>query len=249
MGLFSQGHAAVATQTDTGAAGSTHSTAIDASATGVHISATSSDQHFTVALGGDFASGNYGREFTVSGIDVAVGSQVDATTDSSLSTLTLHSAATTSQTVSVALSQVGSAAGATSVTVLVPSSATVTLSVYDWAHLATTLIYETVTNGAAVQVHIVQSNPVELETLIQSQYTQLRGMISSVTDAGIRQSLQAKLSASSDAHARGDNVAASNVLAALQNEVAAQTGKALAITQATAITGQANLIRAFLSPK
>jgi hypothetical protein len=142
VGLLAQGHDVTVTETDSGPVGETHMLSIDPTGSVVSLSGASSDQQYTVDVGGDTTY--YGREFTVSGLSLDPSDTVSVGTDPSIDGLTL-SAAGAPREVQLAISQLGENASSTTVTALVPGGGQqAVISVGDWSDLQTSAIDETV---------------------------------------------------------------------------------------------------------
>jgi hypothetical protein len=203
MGLFNAGHVAVITQTDVGASGSTHTASIDPKATGIHISQTSSNQHFTATLGADYTSGNYGRGFTVTGVDVPQSKQVDITTDAATDALTLDSTGS-SQAVSVTLSQVGASSGTATVQAVIPAKgASATIAVANWSDLAHSLIYETYASGGTTTLRILQDNPVQRQALVSTLFANANSVIGTISDDRVADRLHRSLAVVQEQYNQG----------------------------------------------
>ena len=85
---------------------------------------------------------------------------------------------------------------------------------------------------------MLQGNPGQQTQLQATLVQSIQQGISSLSNAGLQTSLQAKLDNAGDKMQQGENRTASNVLNALRNEIAAQGGKG--IPQATAASMMAS---------
>jgi alpha-tubulin suppressor-like RCC1 family protein len=231
MSEISGAHLAQVTQTDAAAAGSSHSATLSADVSHLSLSAASAVEQFTVRLGADFLP-TYGRQFTLSGITLAPRGSIDTSADAGYGQLTLSSTGMADQRVPLQLEQLGQGAGTASVSALLPGGASGQVTVFDWNSLSNTLIFETIIQGDRVSGLTLQGNPAQQAQLQARLVQTIQQGISSLSNAGLQTSLQAKLDNAADKMQEGKNKTASNVLNALRNEIAAQTGKG--IPQATA---------------
>lgn len=245
VGEFDSGHVVLAQEAET-TAGLSHEVAIDPSATSVVLSGASATEHFDLTLGGDHLP-TYAREFQVGGVALAPGASVTARTDPGTNALVLTSTGASSQ-VPVVITEVAQAGSSASVTAQLPGSGAVgTISVYNWADPAHSLVYETVTSGTSVKVLILQDNPAQRAALIGDLFQQVSVSTQQVVDHGLQTSLESKLSASRSQYDAGEMTAAENVLTAFVNEVTAQDGKGIDHPLAVQLILQAEELRGFLA--
>lgn len=231
-------HAVDVTQTDAAATGTTHQVAISPDASHVNLSNSSSIQQYTITLGADFLTSSFGRSFTVSGINLVPGGTVDVSADPSYSALTLSASAMAGQQANLQLSQLGQGAGSTSVTVTIPATGSHgVVFVGDWTALAQSLVFEIVTgpNGQVTGL-VLQDNAGQRQQVTTQLLQSIQAAINLVADIGIRNSLQAKLDNASKQIGKGDPGTAANVLDALSNEVAAQSGLAIPTELASSLS-------------
>jgi hypothetical protein len=158
--------------------------------------------------------------------------------DAGYGQLTLSSTGMADQKVPLQLEQLGQGAGTSSVSALLPRGASGQITVFDWNGLSTSLIFETIVQGDRISGLMLQGNPGQQTQLQATLVQSIQQGISSLSNAGLQTSLQAKLDNAGDKMQQGENRTASNVLNALRNEIAAQGGKG--IPQATAASMMAS---------
>jgi hypothetical protein len=237
MSEISGRHLAQVTQTDTAAAGSSHSATLSADLSQVSLGAASAVEQYSIRLGADFLP-TYGRQLTLSGITLAPQGSINASMDAGYGQLTLSSTGMADQKVPLQLEQLGQGAGTSSVSALLPRGASGQITVFDWNGLSTSLIFETIVQGDRISGLMLQGNPGQQTQLQATLVQSIQQGISSLSNAGLQTSLQAKLDNAGDKMQQGENRTASNVLNALRNEIAAQGGKG--IPQATAASMMAS---------
>jgi len=219
-------------QTESTAAGTTHQVSISADASAVSVSSASSAQQYSVMFAADFVP-SFGRSMTVSGVNLVPSATLQLGADQSYSSLNLSASSMSAQQAILHLEQAAQGAGSATVTVTVPGGGSRGTVFVDWTGIGASLIFEVVT-GPSGQVTgiLLQDNPGQRQQLTSTLLANLQSEINQVSDAGIRNSLQAKLHNASTGIAAGDPGAAANVLVAFQNEVADQTGAAITPDQA-----------------
>jgi alpha-tubulin suppressor-like RCC1 family protein len=219
-------HVAQTTQTDAGAAGTTHQVSISSNASRVTLSNASSVQQYTAMLGADFLP-SYGRMMTVSEAVLAPGGTLEISANPTYSSLSLAGSSTSQA--GLLLEQFGQGASSARVTVTIPGGdAQGTVFVADWTSLATSLIFEVVTTADGhVTVTLLQDNATQRQQLVSRLLQDMHTSINQVANDGLRNSLQAKLDNAAKQISNGNPSAAADVLDALALEVAAQAGKAI----------------------
>jgi len=225
-------------ETDDTAGGTTHHVSISPDATQVVLSNASSVQRYTATLGSDFLPSPYGRSITISGAILSPGGTLDLRTDPTYSTFAVAASAMPGGQANLLLQQLGQGEGSASVTVTVPGSGSQgVVFVGDWTGLGQSLIFEVITgpNGQVTGL-LLQDNAGQRQRLSDQLLESIQAAITKVTDAGVRNSLQAKLDNAAKQIGEGDPGTAANVLEALDHEVAAQTGLAIPTDLATSLT-------------
>jgi hypothetical protein len=136
------------------------------------------------------------------------------------------------------LDQAGVGAGSASVTVTIPGAGgSGIVHVADWTGLGQSLIYEVITQSdGTITVLVLQDNPGQRQQLTDQLLQSIQAAIGNIADAGVRNSLQAKLDNASNQVGKGNVRTAANVLDALVHELAAQTGKAVPTDLAAVLT-------------
>ena len=222
-------HAADVVQTDSGSVGSTHQISISPDSSQVNLSNPSSLQQYTATLEADFTASGYGRSMKVSGATLAPGGTLSLGADQAYSTLTLSTLGMTGGHANLVLDQSGAGAGSANVTVTIPGSGgSGVVHVADWAGLGQSLIYEVITQSdGTISVLVLQDNAGQRQQLTDQLLQSIRTAIGLIADAGVRNSLQAKLDNASKQIGKDDTRTAANVLDSLVHELAAQTGKAV----------------------
>jgi alpha-tubulin suppressor-like RCC1 family protein len=219
-------HVAQVTETDAAAVGTTHQVSLNPDASQITLSGASSVQQYSAMLGADFLPSSYGRRMTVGGATLIPGGTLVINTDSTYSSLNLSGSSMPGQQASLLLEQLGQGAGSTNVRVTIPGGGSRgAVFVGDWTALGQSLVFEVITgaNGHVTGL-VLQDNPGQRQLLTNSLLQSIQAGIAQVADAGVRNSLQAKLDNASKQIAKGDPGTAANVLEALNNEVAAQSG-------------------------
>ncbi len=230
-------HAADVIETDAGAVGNSHQVSISPDSSQVTLSNASSLQRYTATLEADFLASGYGRSMTVSGATLAPGGVLNLSADQAYSTLTLSASGMAGGQANLALEQAGQGAGSANVTATIPGGGgTGVVYVGDWSGLAQSLVFETIVEGDGTVVGLLlQDNAGQRQQLTTQLLQAIQSEISQVTDAGIRNSLQAKLDNATKQIGRGDPGTAANVLVALDNEVADQIGVTIPAGLATSL--------------
>jgi alpha-tubulin suppressor-like RCC1 family protein len=224
-------------ETDAGAVGNSHQVSISPDSSQVTLSNASSLEKYTATLEADFLASGYGRSMTVSGATLAPGGVLNLSADQAYSTLTLSASGMAGGQANLALEQAGRGGGSTNVGVTIPGNGGHgTVFVGDWTGLAQSLVFETIVQGDGTVVGLLlQDNAGQRQQLTTQLLQAIQSEISQVTDAGIRNSLQAKLDNATKQIGRGDPATAANVLVALDNEVADQIGVAIPAGLATSL--------------
>jgi len=221
-------HGAQIIQTDASAAGTTHQIAISPDATQVTLSNASAAEQYTLALDGDFLAASYGRRITLSGAGLSPGSTLDVSVDPSYSSLALSASGMRDERANLLLEQVSQTGGSASVTAVIPGNgAQGNVYVGDWTALPSSLIFEVVTaQDGRVTGLMLQDNPSERQALLTSLLQKVGTGVAQIADDGVRSSLQSKLD-NATRQAQHNPIAAANMLDAMRNEIAAQSGKAI----------------------
>jgi alpha-tubulin suppressor-like RCC1 family protein len=221
-------HGAQITQTDASAAGTSHQVVISPDATEVTLSNASATEQYTVALDGDFLSAAYGRRITLSGATLAPGSTLDIRVDPAYSSVALSVSGVPDERANLLLEQLSQFGGSANVTALIPGKGTQgNIFVADWANLASSLIFEVVTTpDGNVTGLILQDNPAQRQALLTALLQTVGAGLAQISDLGIRNSLQSKVD-NAIRQAGRSPAAAANMLEAMRNEIAAQSGKAI----------------------
>lgn len=234
--VFAGSHGAQATQTDSGAAGSKHDVTVSPDARQMTLSGASTAEQYTLLLAGDFLSSGYGRRFTLSGATLAPNASLIAAVDPTYSALTLSTGAGSTEQSGLLLEQLGQTGGATSVTATVPGNgAQGIVYVGDWTGLSSSLIFEVITaTDGTVTGLLLQDNAAQRQALVASLIGDAATAAGQISDQGIQNSLEVKLTnALNQSGANPD--AAANMLSAVRNEIAAQNGKAIEPTLAASL--------------
>src|SRR5579859_2240976 len=93
-------------------------------------------------------------------------------------------------------SQVGQSQSSATIRAVIPAAGIqATVTVTDWNDLQHSLIYETYTSAGRTAVLVLQDNPQQRQALEGSLFSQLGSAIAGLSDRGIADSLNAKLSA------------------------------------------------------
>jgi hypothetical protein len=222
-------HAVDIVQTDAGAVGSTHQVSITPDSSQLNLSNSNSLQQYTATLEADFMASGYGRRMTVSGATLAPGGSLSLAADQAYSTLSLSTSGMAAGQANLALEEAGQGAGSASVTATVPGSGgSGIVYVGDWTGLGQSLIFESVTQSdGTITGLLLQDNAGQRQQLTDQLLQSIKAAINQVADAGVRNSLRAKLDNAGKQIGKGDPRTAANVLDALDHEVAAQLGRAV----------------------
>ena len=229
------GHLVTATQTDAGAVSSSHHILVDPAATSIRLDAATQSEIFTLEIAGDYLPA-YSRDISMPGLNLGPGQTLSVSSDVQTSTLNLLASTSTSMLIATTFAQTGANPGQATVNVIVPAaSIPATVSVFDWNNLGTSLIYEVIDAQGNPTGQVLQANAGELLEQVATDLAGLQAEIATISDDGLRTSLQAKLASAQDSFARGESAAARNTLQAMRNEIAAEAGKKLDAATATAL--------------
>jgi hypothetical protein len=219
VGQFSGNHVAIATETDSGAVGTSHSIDIDTSSRSVHLSQATTLQQYTLQLGADFLP-NYGRQVTLTGVSLAPNTSVDFKTDSSINGFTVSTSGA-SQLVPATIEQAGQSASSSTVQVSIPGGGSqASITVVDWTDVAHSLIYETTLVNGQSTVTILQDNPAQRPAAIDALFQQLTATINTISDPDLRQGMLVAVQVAQALVLKGDHKTAVKILIGL--EVAAK---------------------------
>jgi hypothetical protein len=229
------GHLVTATQTDAGAVGSSHHIVVDPAATSIRLDAATQAEIFTLEIAGDYLPA-FSRDISMPGLSLAPGQVISVSSDPQTSMLDLLASAPTSMLVPTTFAQTGANPGQATVNVTVPGgSIPAVVSVFDWNNLGTSLIYEVIDAQGSPTGQVLQGNPSQVIQQVANDLAGLQATIGTITDDGLRTSLQAKVASAQDGFARGQATAARNTLEAMRNEISAQAGKKLDVATAATL--------------
>jgi len=214
-----------------GGTGTNHLVTLRADASSISLSGVTSTETFDLLAGADIGS-QFSRSVQLHGVSLSPGASIRYATDPEATLYTFVSTGGAAQTVSATITQNDQTP--LRMQLQLPADGTATLHVFDWSMLATSLVWEDLQTATGVTVNILQDNPAQRGGQVQRDLGDLRLLLATTTPAGFATSLQAKIDQAADLLAAGAPGTAANVLGALQNEIAAQTGKHLTQAQADA---------------
>ncbi len=166
---------------------------------------------------------------------------LDVATDPTYSSLKLTGSSMAEQRRSLLLEQLGAGGVSATVTITIPGTGSRgEVFVGDWTALGQSLVFEIVTapNGHVTGL-LLQESTAERGQLTSRLMDDLQGEVAQVADAGLRNSLQAKLDNASKQIAAGNTATAANVIEALDNAVAAHEGAGIPSDLASALHASA----------
>jgi hypothetical protein len=257
VGELSSGRVAALEQDPVDGAGGSIAVRIAPDASALHLATPSAQAHVAASVGADFVP-DKGRQMRLSGIAIASADAFDLSSDAPATSFTFSSTAPAPQTVVATLQQVGNQAGSATVTAVIPGQGVAAIvTSYDWNGLAQSLVWERYTVAGFTTALVLQDNLVQRRALVGDELVRLQALVAAVAQAGIRNSLQAKLNQVQDHLQRGDAagglavgpheyVTAANVLEALRNEVSAQMGKAIPVAAGAQMHEACDIIRPML---
>ena len=257
VGELVSGRLAALEQDPADGAGGSIAVRIAPDASALHLASPSAMAHVAASVGADFVP-DRGRQMRISGVAVAPTDAFDLSGDATATSFTFDSTAPAPQTALGTLQQVGNQAGSATVTVVIPGQGVPAIvTSYDWSGLGQSLVWERYTVDGFTTALVLQDNLVQRRALVSDELARLQALVAVVAQAGIRNSLQAKLNQVQDHLQRGDAagglavgpheyVTAANVLEALRNEVSAQMGKAIATAEGAQMHEACDIIRPML---
>ena len=229
------GRLVTVTQTDANAAGSSHHLVIDPAATSINLDSASQPETFNLEIAADHLP-TYSRDIFIAGVSVTPSQSLNFASDVQTSGLTLSSSSSAPSAISTTFEQDGANAGRTTVLVTVPANGLAgSVVVFDWNTLGTSLIYEVVDAQGSPTGLVLQGNSGQLTNRVSTDLATLQATIAGVADAGLRNSLQAKIASAQNSFSRGQSQAAANAIQALRSQIGAQAGKALDAATVTSL--------------
>jgi hypothetical protein len=255
VGELSSGRVAALEQDPVDGAGGSIAVRIAPDASALHLATPSVQAHVAATVGADFVP-DKGRQMRLSGVAIAPADAFDLSGDATATSFTFSS--TAPQTAVATLQQVGNQAGSATVTAVIPGQGVAAIvTSYDWNGLAQSLVWERYTIAGFTTALVLQDNLVQRRALVGDELVRLQALVAAVAQAGIRNSLQAKLNQVQDHLQRGDAagglavgpneyVTAANVLEALRNEVSGQMGKAIPVAAGSQMQEACDIIRPML---